>query len=139
MTYPLTFYVKTLPPDVGGCSNGPVIRILEKYRNDKGLHQHELMHVKQWAVWSLLSIPVAYVLYQQGMFDYTALAFLPMALHSVLYRFVASYRFWCEVEAYKEQAKYYNDDRKPLFAEYIANSYDLPHTTKQALDALNRK
>ena len=136
--YPLTFYVKTLPPDVGGCSNGPVIRILEKYRNDKGLHQHELVHVKQWAMWSLLSIPAAYVLCQLALFDYMALAFLPMSLHSILYRLVPAYRFWCEVEAYKEQAKHYNDDRKPLFAEYIANSYDLPHTTKQALDVLNR-
>jgi hypothetical protein len=137
--YPLTFFVRTLPPDVGGCSNGPVIRILEKYRNDKGLLQHELMHVKQWFVWSLLSIPVAYVLYQLALFDYLALAILPLSFHSVLYRFVTPYRFWCEVEAYKEQAKYYADDRKPLFAEYIANCYNLPHTTKQALDALKAK
>ena len=137
--YPLTFYVKSLPPNVGGCANGPVIRILEKYRNDKGIYAHELLHVKQWAVWSLLSIPAAYVLYQLALFDYLALAILPLSLHSVLYRFVTPYRFWCEVEAYKEQAKHYNDDRKPLFAEYIANSYDLPHTTKQALDALKAK
>jgi hypothetical protein len=136
--YPLTFYVRTLPPDVGGCANGPVIRILEKYRNDEGIYRHELMHVKQWFVWSLLSIPVAYVLYQLVLFDYMALSILPVALHSILYRFVKPYRFWCEVEAYKDQAKHYNDDRRPLFAEYIANSYDLPHTTKQALDALNR-
>lgn len=36
ITYPLVFYVKTLPPGVGGCANGPVIRILEKYRGDEG-------------------------------------------------------------------------------------------------------
>jgi len=139
MKYPLTFYVQTLPPNVGGCANGPIIRILEKYRNDKGIYHHELMHVKQWFVWSLLSIPVAYVLYQLALFDYLALAILPCVLHSVLYRFVTSYCFWAEVEAYKEQAKHYDDDRRPLFAEYISNCYDLPHTTKQALDALNRK
>jgi hypothetical protein len=52
MTYPLTFYVHTLPPDVGGCANGPVIRILEKYRNDEGIYRHELMHVKQWAAFA---------------------------------------------------------------------------------------
>jgi hypothetical protein len=137
--YPLTFYTKSLPPDVGGCANGPVIRILEKYRHDKGIYRHELLHVKQWFVWSLLSIPVAYVLYQLALFDYIALSILPIALHSVLYRFIPSYRFWCEVECYKEQAKHYPDDRKPLFAEYIANGYDLPHTTKQALDALKAK
>ena len=139
MTYPLTFYVKSLPPGVGGCSNGPVIRILEKYRNDTGLHQHELTHVKQWAVWSLLSIPAAYVLCQLALFDYLALAIMPCAFHSVLYRSVTPYRFWCEVEAYKEQAKHYINDRRQLFAEYIANGYDLPHTTKQALDALKAK
>jgi hypothetical protein len=139
MTYPLTFYVKSLPPNVGGCANGPVIRILDKYRHDDGIYRHELLHVKQWFVWSLLSIPVAYVLYQLALFDYLGMAVLPCALHSVLYRFVTPYRFWCEVEAYKEQAKHYNDDRRPLFAEYIASSYDLPHTTKQALDALKAK
>ena len=137
--YPLTFFVRTLAPNVGGESRGPIIRIAEKYRDDEGLYRHELMHVKQWAVWSLLSIPVAYVLYQLALFDYLALAILPIALHSVLYRFIMPYRFWCEVEAYKEQAKHYTDDRRPLFAEYIANSYDLPHTTKQALDALKAK
>jgi hypothetical protein len=24
MTYPLTFYVRTLPPDVGGCATSPL-------------------------------------------------------------------------------------------------------------------
>lgn len=139
MRYPLTFYVKSLPPDVGGCANGPVIRILDKYRNDTGLYQHELLHVKQWAVWSLLAIPLAYVLYQLGLVEYMALATLPLSLHSVLYQCVPAYRFWCEVEAYRVQASHYNDDRRPLFASYIACCYELPQTTQQALDALNRK
>jgi hypothetical protein len=45
--YPLTFYVKSLPPDVGGRANGPVIRIMEKYRHDKGIYRHELMNLNQ--------------------------------------------------------------------------------------------
>jgi len=136
MKWPFTFYVRNLPVNVGGTTNGFVIRILEKYRHDEGIYRHELMHVKQWAVWSLLSIPVAYALYQLALFDYLALAILPCALPSALYRFVTSYRLWCEVEAYKEQARFYFDDRRPLFAEYIADSYDLKITPEQALKHL---
>jgi hypothetical protein len=50
--YPLTFYVKTLGPNTGGEARGPVIRILEEYRNDEGIYRHELMHVKQWAAFA---------------------------------------------------------------------------------------
>jgi hypothetical protein len=50
--YPLTFYVKTLGPNTGGEARGPVIRILEEYRNDEGIYRHELMHVKQWATFA---------------------------------------------------------------------------------------
>jgi hypothetical protein len=139
MPYPLTFYVESLSPNVGGCSNGPIIRILEKYRHDEGLYRHELLHAMQWAVWSLLCIPTAYILYQLGLFDWMGLAILPSTFHQLLYKLIPSYRFWAEVEAYKVQALYYPDDRRPLFAEYIANCYDLPHTTKQALDALKAK
>ena len=139
MTYPLTFYTKSLGPDNAGEARGPVIRILEKYRHDEGLYRHELMHVMQWAVWSSLCIPTAYMLYQLGLFDWMGLAILPSTFHQLLYKLIPSYRFWCEVEAYKIQALYYPDDRRPLFAEYIAGYYDLNITTKQALDALNRK
>jgi hypothetical protein len=37
MTHPLTFYVKSLAPGTSGEARGPVIRILEKYRNDRGI------------------------------------------------------------------------------------------------------
>jgi len=36
--YPLTFYVKSLAPGTGGEARGPVI--LEKYRNDRGICEH---------------------------------------------------------------------------------------------------
>lgn len=136
--YPLTFFVKTLAPNVGGEARGLVIRILEKYRHDEGLYQHELLHVKQWFVWSLLSLPVAYVLYKAGHMDFIGLAVLPLVFHTALYRFVPAYRLWAESEAYKEQAKYYPDDRRPLFAEYLAEYYNLKITKEEALKLLNR-
>jgi hypothetical protein len=82
--YPLTFFVKSLPPDVGGCANGPVIRILEKYRDDEGLYRRELTHVKQWATFAWLSIPLAYALYHFGYFDYLGMSVLPISLHTAL-------------------------------------------------------
>ena len=112
MRYPLTFYVDSLPPGVGGCANGPVIRILKKYRNDEGIYRHELVHVKQW--------------------------FFTLSLHSLLYLIIPEYRLWSEVEAYKEQLKYYPDNRVHLFAKFIATNYGLIVTQEYALKLLRR-
>jgi hypothetical protein len=128
MIYPLTFYVKSLPPDVGGCANGPIIRILEKYRNDEGIYRHELLHVKQWAAFAILSLPLAYLLFHFGLFDWMGLSILPIAIHAALYRLVPAYRLWAEVSAYRVQAKYYPDDRSKLFAHFVAKYYDLKVT-----------
>lgn len=111
MTWPLTFYVKSLPPGVGGCANGPVIRILEKYRDDRGIYEHELKHVKQWFCNLLL-------------------------VHSVLYLLSSKYRLWAEVSAYKEQLKCYSDDRSELFASYISKYYNIKITQEEALKLL---
>lgn len=136
MKYPFIFYVRNLPPDVGGCANGPVIRLLERYRFDEGIYRHELMHVKQWAMFAWLSIPLAYALYHFGYFDYLGLSVLPMALHSALYRLIPRYRLWAEVSAYKEQLRFYPDDRSEFFAEYLAEYYDLKIRPAQALKHL---
>jgi hypothetical protein len=112
MRYPLTFYVDSLPPDVGGCANGPVIRVLKKYRDDKGILEHELVHVKQW--------------------------FFTLSLHSLLYLIFPEYRLWSEVEAYKEQLKHYSNDRSILFAGFIATRYGINVTQEDALKLLRR-
>jgi hypothetical protein len=111
MKYPLTFYVDSLPPNVGGCANGPVIRILKKYKDvDEGIYQHELTHVKQW--------------------------FFTLGLHSLFYLLFDSYKLWAEIEAYKAQAKHYPDDRRPLFARFISRDYDLDISESAALELL---
>jgi hypothetical protein len=111
MRWPLTFYVDSLPPSMGGCANGPVIRILKQYKDDVGLYQHELTHVKQW--------------------------FRTLGLHSFFYLFNQQYKLDAEVEAYKVQAKYYEDDRKPLFAKFISQYYDIDVFPEYALRMLN--
>ena len=112
MKYPFVFYVDSLPPDVGGCANGFVIRILKKYKDDYGIYKHELVHVKQW--------------------------FYTFGLHSLMYLIFDWYRMVSEVEAYAEQLKHYPDDRTKLFAEYISKYYKLNVTQDRAEELLNR-
>lgn len=135
MTWPLTFYVKSLPPNVGGTAQGPVIRILEKYRDDAGIYWHEVEHVVQWFIGALFGVAMILVAAKFFHFD-PALSVLGLATHSALYKFVPAYRLWAEVEAYQEQATHYEDDRLPLFAAFIANSYNLKITTEAALAKL---
>ena len=111
MTYPLTFFVQSLSGDAAGRANGPLIRILEKYRDDEGLYQHELMHVKQW--------------------------FATLGLHSALYFLYRPYRQWAEVQAYRKQMTYgLSLDRAAQFL--MLPRYDLRITLDDA-NALLRK
>ncbi len=138
MTYPLVFYVDKLPPDVGGTANGPVIRILKKYRDDKGIHEHELEHVYQWIFGVLLGAAVALLLYTFQSPYWLAALIAGAAVHPLLYKLVPRYRLWAEVQAYQEQLKYYSDDRTPLFARFIAIHYKLAVTQDEALALLKR-
>jgi len=99
MKYPLVFYVDTLPKGFGGMAHGPVIRILERLRNDEGIRQHELVHVRQW-FWTLGLLPI-------------------------LYYFIPRFKLWCEVQAYRKQLMFYADDRSWQFAGFIATKYGL--------------
>ena len=65
----------------GGVTIGLVIVLRPKYRNDEGIYQHELTHVKQGLC---------------GLFVITAL----------LYLLVPEYRLWAEVQAYRKQMQY---------------------------------
>lgn len=133
MKYPFTFYVKSLPENVGGRTNGPIIRISDKYKDDVGLYKHELIHVKQWASISILfSIIICAIIYFLNLHqDYYSLAYFSMTIHSLLYKFVPRYRLYAEVQVYKEQLKYYPDDRTKFFISYIMSHYDLKYSLEQ--------
>jgi hypothetical protein len=92
------------------CARGPLIFIRPKYKGDLGILEHERVHRKQWL--------------------------RTLSLHSWLYLFVPEYRLACEVEAYKEQAKWYQDDRLPKFAGFISRNYGLKITEEAALKLL---
>lgn len=144
MRYPsLTIYTDNLPPDVGGCANGPVVRIRTKYRDDPGIHAHEAEHVRQWYVGVLIGVLAA-----------LAMIGLPVpakcsewwpvalsagcALHPLAYMLLARYRLWAEARAYRIQLKHYPDDRSKLFAGFIASEYGLEITPGEALNAITK-
>ena len=94
-----------------GCAVAFLVFIREGYEDDKGLHQHELVHVKQW--WD-------------------------NPIHGLQYWLSKKYRLNCEVEAYREQAKHYPEDQRWLFAGFIVDSkkYNLKITQKEAYKLL---
>ena len=107
MRWPLTFYTDFGVPDgSAGCARGPAILIRPTYRDDAGLHAHEMEHV--W----------------QGM----ATLFIG---HALLYLFFKPYRLWAEVKAYRKQLEL-SPGRKQLFAGFIANDYGLDITVENA-------
>lgn len=96
-----------------GTTRGPFIFIRPEYKDDVGLLAHEKLHVRQ-----------AFI----GLF----------VIHAWLYILCDRYKLWCEVEAYKVQAKFSSEDKLPLFAYYIANNYGLDITQEEALVLLRK-
>lgn len=138
----LVIYTDSLPADVGGRTNACLVRIRSKYRNDAGIHAHEYEHVRQWWVGVLIGALAAFVL-----------TFLPelsawsswwmfaliagVALHPLAYMLLPSYRLWAEVRAYRIQACCYPDDRRRLFAGFIATRYGLMVSVEDVMTQLS--
>lgn len=103
MKYYFIKYTENIGSGFGGTAQGPLIKILPKYKEDTGLIEHEKTHVRQWyavlAIWlllcALLSLVVSPVLWP--------LCGLAPVVHPVLYKLVRPYRQWCEVQAYRKQ------------------------------------
>jgi len=96
-----------------GTTYGPFIFIRPEYRDDKGLLEHEKVHVKQF--WRSLG------------------------LHGIFYNLSKKYRFKCEVEAYRKQLEYVEWGVEPIrrkFAEFIANKYNLNVSVDEAYEKL---
>jgi hypothetical protein len=91
--------VKKMQKPFAGKAYGPIILILKSHKDDKGLEEHEKVHVRQW--------------WKHG-----------LIINSLLYRFSRKYRYKSEVEAYAKQAEY-NPQHVGLFAAYIINNYNL--------------
>lgn len=103
-------YTDDMGPTTGAYAYGRrEIFCRPKYQDDYGIHMHEYTHIRQaWAnPW-----------------------------HGFMYKHLDWYKLQSEVEAYKEQAKHYENDRRPLFAEFIATDYGLSISPEAALQLL---
>jgi hypothetical protein len=113
----LVFYVKQIDKDniVHGATNGFIIRINNKYKNDKGLLAHELEHVKQF--WTRGGI-----------------------IHLLMYQFWTYYRFRCELFAYIKQWTIDggSSDLKILFVKRIFLCYKLNYSIEYIMSQFNK-
>jgi len=113
MLYKIFYTNKFVNNTDAGTARAMFIWIRPSYKNDKGLLEHELVHVRQF--------------WRNPLF------------FGLLYRFSEKYRFNSEVEAYREQLKHYPDDRSDLFAKFIVENYRLKVTHSEAKFALLTK
>jgi hypothetical protein len=91
-----------------------VIAIDPDYKDDEGLYQHELTHVKQWAAVTLATGIVLGLIWL--CLWRLMCTFCP---RSPVHRFIRRYRCWCEARAFAQQTKFYPDDRSVKFAGYL--------------------
>jgi hypothetical protein len=104
------FYTnRFIPRRFAAHTRGPVIFIRPEYRDDHGLLEHEIVHVRQW--------------YRNPLFG-------------LFYKFSARFRLNAEVEAYRKQLKS-SPNNRDLFAHYIASKYNLDITQEQAAKLLD--
>ena len=131
MTLAYIHYNDNIPEGMGGTAQAFYIRIRPKYKDDKGIHEHELEHVRQWwvlTIFSAFALLVGAEYLQQPLW----IAVASVGIHGLLYKFIPAYRLWAEVQAHKVQLKHYPDDRTELFAWRIANRYRLKVTAEEA-------
>ena len=103
-------FTDEMPANVGGYAYGRrLICIRHKYRDDRGILEHEIKHIQQ--AWS-------------------------NPWHGLFYMYSDTYKLRCELDAYKIQATFYSDDRLPLFAKFIAEDYGLDISQEHALELL---
>ena len=109
MKYYWLRYTDNMDENFAGITRAFVISIRPKYKDDKGLLEHEKTHVRQW--------------------------YKTLGLHGLLYAFWRTYRLNCELEAYKEQMQYAPDLKVAVdkFADFLANKYGLDITIDRAV------
>jgi hypothetical protein len=132
----LTIYTDNLPPNVGGTAQAFVVKIRPKYKDDKGIHDHEYVHVKQWykamAAWVAIIALLTIATYDDFGYALAPLAIAGVGLHGLLYLLIPSYRLEAEAEAYAAQTKPDRSDLDLMAYRMSLPSYRLGITQEQA-------
>jgi hypothetical protein len=105
-----TFYTNwMIRKNMKGATYGPFIFIRPASKDDRGMLEHEKTHVRQF--------------YRNPLFG-------------LWYWLSKKDRLRYEAEAYREQLRWYEDDRTEKFAELLMTRYGLNITKEEALQAL---
>lgn len=137
-------YTDNVPSGFGGVTYGPWVRILPKYREDAGLLQHELEHVKQFWISLLAAAPWLYTLFAAEQSDLlrgyaVAVGLIVVSLFAmrkglILQAEVAAYRVQLKVSVESKNLSLTQaETRAKLFAGFIATKYRLDITPDAAL------
>jgi hypothetical protein len=112
MNYYHLTYTDDMPEGTGGYAKYWFIYLRPKYKDDRGILEHEKCHVCSF---------------------YKTLGF-----HALFYLCSKAYRLHSEVAAYKEQLLWppFEIGNKELFAKFIANDYGLNITQEEVLKLL---
>jgi hypothetical protein len=132
MSFPhIIRYTDKMPDHVGGYARWFYIAIRPKYKDDKGIHAHELEHVRQWWTMSIVCCAlIAGFCHVQGLpYHYAATG---LAVHQLLSKFVRPYRQWIEVQAFKEQLKHHEPSYVTNLARRLSRGYGLKITQEEA-------
>jgi hypothetical protein len=130
-------YTDDMPAWMGGYAKWCYIAIRPKYRDDKGIHAHELEHVKQWWITSIISCALLalWIWYAGEKFPYWY-SLAGMVVFDLLHSTFQRFKLQLEVWAYRAQLKHYPDDRTKLFAGWIATKYGLEGITPEYAERL---
>jgi hypothetical protein len=135
----VTRYTDDMPTWMGGYAKWFYIAIRPKYKDDKGIHAHELEHVKQWWITSIItcSLLALWIWYAGEKFPYWY-SLVGVVAFDLLYTTFQRFKLQLEVWAYRAQLKHYQDDRTKLFAGWIATKYGLEGVTPEYAEKLLR-
>ena len=132
MKYYLIKWTNNLANGFGGTAQGPLIKILSKYKDDVGLIEHEKMHVRQWYVVMAIGLLLSTLLTLLVSPSLWPLYGLPPFLHQLLYKFMRPYRQWCEVRAYRKQIATGGYTSNEFAVTTLVEKYDLDLSIDEA-------
>lgn len=132
MKYYLVKVTEALPSGFGGTAQGPLIKLLSKYKDDTGLLEHEKTHVRQWYAVLAIGLLLGTLLTLLVSLSLWPLYGLAPFLHQLLYKFVRPYRRWCEVKAYRKQIATGGYASNEFAVATLVEKYDLDLSVDEA-------
>lgn len=132
MKYYLLKYAEKLANGFGGTAQGPLIKVLSKYKDDAGLIEHEKTHVRQWYAVMALGLLLCVLLTLLVSPSLWPMYGVAPFLHQLLYRIVRPYRRWCEVRAYRKQIAIGDYTSNEFAVTSLVEKYDLRLSVDEA-------